>query len=1064
MWTHTILFDKSEKRSVEMSALTKIRIKKGVIRHKDKTYTPYTDLPLHLSALNTFTLWQKIIGTVIVCLFLVGVIVDTIPTLQILIALLSLIYFSDMLFSTWVNSKSLRSTQDIVIDGREVKRISNTTLPVYSILCPLYKESAVLPQFVESIEKLDWPKNKLDVLLLLEEDDQETRAVVKTMKLPRYFRVVIVPDGQPKTKPKACNYGLSKIKGEFVVIYDAEDKPDADQLKKAYCAFRKADKNVVCLQAKLNYYNHSQNLITRLFTAEYSLWFDITLPGLQSLKTAIPLGGTSNHFRADVLKKLKGWDPFNVTEDADLGVRLFKSGYKTAIIDSVTFEEANSHIRNWIRQRSRWIKGYMQTYLVHTRDFFTFFRRKPLHALYFQMTIGGKIAFILINPVLWVVTILYFALRASLGSYIETLYPNSVLYLAVTSLVFGNFIFMYFYMIGCAKREQWSHIKYVLLIPLYWVLLSIGGFLAAYQLLFKPHYWEKTVHGFHLGQKPSGFKTPSISIPRPVVSLPSVNIALPSVPKLHVMVPRLRIAVNQKLLLNGLFFGFFSFGYSGSDLYFLNTHHAFDFGTVSLIVLLVYLLFLPLQLLIRSKTIQNTIYSLSIMAFSLSLTQVILVSLRVDAVPIQFLFAVVAISVLFITFLYFSEFRKSAILDANLESIAGIFEQTDTEVGKNLNILIFNWRDTKHIWAGGAEKYIHELAKRWVKDGNSVTLFCSNDNHNAKNETIDGITIYRRGGHYSVYGMAILYYLFKFRGKFDVIVDCENGIPFFTPLFTLKPVFLLIHHVHQEVFRSQLLFPFSQIAAFLEGTVMPIVYKNYPVVTVSESSKRDIVKLGFQKNQISTVYNGISKDYLTPIKKTSYPSLCYVGRLKSYKSIDTAIHAFAHILSKYPNARFTIAGFGESSRKLKKLARALKVEHAISFKGWVSEKEKARIFGKSWFAVQPSIIEGWGITVIESNACGTPVIASNVNGLKDSVINGKTGVLVRAQDASDMAASMVRLIENKELREYLTQQAYSWAQHFDWETSAHDFYDLLEKLTAGKVPKLAFARNTSTRV
>src|SRR6185437_8144855 len=174
-------------------------------------------------------------------------------------------------------------------------------------------------------------------------------------------------------------------------------------------------------------YNVNQNLLTRFFTAEYSLWFDLTLTSLYSLNTIIPLGGTSNHFRTNDLKKLHAWDPFNVTEDADLGMRLFKLGYKTAILDSVTLEEGNSQVKNWIRQRSRWIKGYMQTYLVHAKESYSFFRERGFHAFVFHLVIGGKLAFIIINPFLWIVTLLYFSLYALIGPAIDRLYPSFVL-------------------------------------------------------------------------------------------------------------------------------------------------------------------------------------------------------------------------------------------------------------------------------------------------------------------------------------------------------------------------------------------------------------------------------------------------------------------------------------------------------------------------------------------------------------------------------------------------------------------------------------------------------------
>src|SRR5258706_1512248 len=204
-------------------------------------------------------------------------------------------------------------------------------------------------------------------MLLLEKDDKETIKQINSTYLPSYFDIVIVPKSQPKTKPKALNYGLRVAKGEFVVIYDAEDIPDPMQLKKAVVAFNKAKKDVICIQAKLGFYNSNQNILTKLFTIEYCLWFDLVLTGLQSIHAPIALGGTSNHFRRKDIIMLKKWDPFNVTEDADLGMRIVKNGFSTAIINSYTMEEANSQLINWFRQRSRWIKGYLQTYFVHMR-------------------------------------------------------------------------------------------------------------------------------------------------------------------------------------------------------------------------------------------------------------------------------------------------------------------------------------------------------------------------------------------------------------------------------------------------------------------------------------------------------------------------------------------------------------------------------------------------------------------------------------------------------------------------------------------------------------------------
>ncbi len=203
-------------------------------------------------------------------------------------------------------------------------------LPIYTILVPMYKEAQVIPHLISNLENLDYPKAKLDVRLLIEEDDIETRELLESMDLPFYYTTLIVPDSLPKTKPKACNYGLIRARGEFVVIYDAEDRPDPDQLKKVIATFRKCPEEFACIQAKLNYFNSSQNWLTRWFTQEYSMWFELLLPGIMKLDVPIPLGGTSNHFKLSVLKELNAWDPYNVTEDADLGIRLYKHGYKTA--------------------------------------------------------------------------------------------------------------------------------------------------------------------------------------------------------------------------------------------------------------------------------------------------------------------------------------------------------------------------------------------------------------------------------------------------------------------------------------------------------------------------------------------------------------------------------------------------------------------------------------------------------------------------------------------------------------------------------------------------------------
>jgi glycosyltransferase XagB len=483
---------------------TRLAYGKG-FHHKGRPYIHHSDLQLKETAFHRLSLPQIALITTLLIDFIIALFLNWHLTLTIFVSLLTILYFADLLFNLFLIIRNFFKPAEVDATIDQIKAIDESSWPSYSILCPLYKEAHVVPQFVTSMSRLDYSKDKLQVLLLLEEDDKETIQKIRSYDLPSYFEIVIVPHSLPKTKPKACNYGLLKARGEYSVIYDAEDVPDPLQLKKAVLAFAKSDTNTVCVQAKLNFYNPHQNLLTRLFTAEYSLWFDLILTGLQSIQAPIPLGGTSNHFRTADLHKLKGWDSFNVTEDADLGLRLVKQGYKTAIIDSITLEEANSSIPNWFNQRSRWIKGYMQTYLVHMRNPGGFVSgRNILDLLTFQLIIGGKILSMFTNPLMWIITIGYFVLRASIGPFIETFFPVPILYMGVFSLVLGNFLYLYSYVIGCIKHEHDELVKYVFVVPFYWLAMSGAAWVALFELIVAPHHWAKTKHGLHIGSLKTG--------------------------------------------------------------------------------------------------------------------------------------------------------------------------------------------------------------------------------------------------------------------------------------------------------------------------------------------------------------------------------------------------------------------------------------------------------------------------------------------------------------------------------------------------------------------------------
>jgi len=312
------------------------------------------------------------------------------------------------------------------------------------------------------------------------------------------FELVRIPPADPRTKPKALNYGLSMARGEFVAIYDAEDEPEPLQLRRAVVAMRRLGPDVGCIQAKLSYHNPMQNIITKWFTIEYALWFSFFLPGLASMNAPIPLGGTSNHFRRVVLQALGAWDPFNVTEDADLGIRMFREGYTVRVLESTTLEEANSDFVNWMKQRSRWLKGYLQTYFVHLRSPRELKRELGWKGLmHYTMFVGGTPILAMVNPIFWLLTILWFVGRPP---FIQEIFPAPIYYLGLLSWAFGNFLLVYVTIMSCRIGHRGRLLVPAMLVPLYWVMMSMAAVKAALQLLWAPNFWEKTVHGLHHGQ------------------------------------------------------------------------------------------------------------------------------------------------------------------------------------------------------------------------------------------------------------------------------------------------------------------------------------------------------------------------------------------------------------------------------------------------------------------------------------------------------------------------------------------------------------------------------------
>ncbi len=396
--------------------------------------------------------------------------------------LVTLFFKIKFFLAGWISNKQRKSSDEYLkLDAR--------TLPTYTILVPMYKEKkATISGLIEAIRQLNYPHARLDVKLIIENDDEDTLHAAQGLNLESYFHIVHVPVSYPRTKPKACNYALQFARGKYITIYDSEDRPEPNQLRKVITKFRQSKDNVTCVQCKLNYYNRNENMLTKLFSLEYSSWFNFMIPGLEILKVPVPLGGTSNHFLTQALKGLYAWDPYNVTEDADLGLRISQEGGKTAIVDSLTLEEAPISFVAWVKQRSRWLKGYMQTYIVHMR--------KPKE-LYKKLGARGFFGFMFFMgaPAIVFFTIPFVAVISCLSLIYPLVFPDWFVNIAVTNFIAGIVTHIAIALIVIAHHQWWGLLFQSLIFPFYWLLHIISSFKGLYELLFHPHYWDKTEHG-----------------------------------------------------------------------------------------------------------------------------------------------------------------------------------------------------------------------------------------------------------------------------------------------------------------------------------------------------------------------------------------------------------------------------------------------------------------------------------------------------------------------------------------------------------------------------------------
>jgi len=448
----------------------------------------------NMSARTVLTSGQMLAAYAFLTAIMIGLAFAPLATLIALNVAISIFYLGNFVFKGVLVSigggRSAEIDETVAVEARTLRE---DELPVFTVLVPMFREAAMLPRLAQALRNLDYPLGKLDIKIVLEAGDHETIEATRTLGLEGVFDIIVVPRSTPQTKPKACNFALRFARGEYLVIYDAEDRPEPDQLRKVVATFRRAPANTACLQCRLNYYNVNENWLTRMFTLDYTLWFDQVLPGLERLGMPIPLGGTSNHFRTDVLRELHAWDPFNVTEDADLGIRIGQKGYRVGVVDSTTFEEASCRPGQWIRQRSRWMKGYMQTLLVHTRRPLHLMRSVgPLGFLGFVFFIGGTVFAGLLNPVFWVFYAIW--LIASAANF-DPLFPQSLLFLCLFNLLAGNGAFTYLIMLGPIRRGWLNLIPFSFTLLGYWVLISVAAYRGLWQLIRNPFYWEKTQHG-----------------------------------------------------------------------------------------------------------------------------------------------------------------------------------------------------------------------------------------------------------------------------------------------------------------------------------------------------------------------------------------------------------------------------------------------------------------------------------------------------------------------------------------------------------------------------------------
>ncbi len=415
-----------------------------------------------------------------------------IPLSRFFAGFISTVYIAILLFKLVMMHRSVAANRRIVTDD-DLRALRDEELPVVSMFIPLYKEPEIIPQIFRYLSDFDYPQGKLDIIFILESTDTETAQAFLAMHPPAHFKALLSPDVPPKTKPKAMNVAFKEAKGEVLVIFDAEVLPERDQLKRAVAMFKKFPE-AKYLHGRMDVYNAEENWITRLYTAEFCYFYHYFMPGLIESKYPVPISGHSTYFRAEVIEKVGAWDGYNVAEDCDIGIRIYRKGFGSGMmLDSHTWEQSTTTIPTWVRQRTRWIQGFIQTSMVQLR--YPLLLKRELGSwrnfLVFLFLVPGNVLLNMLNIFQWILFVLWHTTHAP---FLQVAYDGVVLYLATTCFLLGNFLFTYFTMYGLFARKHFRIVPWAVLSFVYWIMLGVATLRSTLHLFLHPHKWDKTKH------------------------------------------------------------------------------------------------------------------------------------------------------------------------------------------------------------------------------------------------------------------------------------------------------------------------------------------------------------------------------------------------------------------------------------------------------------------------------------------------------------------------------------------------------------------------------------------